>query len=97
MQVQVSLDENGLFDLMYPKSATGELGPVHSIRVPGNGAASVYYPLRMTSLGNVPVRVTAVSELAADAVIRDVYVRVSSIWLGLVTLHPNITVEKFCA
>ena len=77
LQVEVSLNENGLFDLVYPNNDNREFGPVHSIRVPGNGAASVYYPLRMTSLGNVPVRVTAVSELATDAVIRDVYVRVS--------------------
>ena len=79
LQIEVSLTESSQFELIIPGIDALAAGAVRQLQVPADGATSVYYPLRISALGDVPVTVIAVSEIAADAVTRRLFVRVSAV------------------
>ena len=71
------MSDSTQFELILPGDDAEAAGAVRQLQVPADGALSVYYPIRISDLGDVPVTVTAVSETAADAVTRRLFVRVS--------------------
>jgi len=46
------------------------------VDVPAGGAFSIKFPIRISVLGEIPIRVTAISDSARDSVIRTVFVKV---------------------
>ena len=74
------MSESDSFELIIPGENALDAGMSRLLRVPADGAISVYFPLRMAELGEVPVTVTALSALANDAVTRRVFVRVSDLF-----------------
>ncbi|CAK8680732.1 unnamed protein product [Clavelina lepadiformis] len=75
LQVQLKLAESDKFELLIPGDDVDVAGPDRLLTLPPDGAVSVKFPVRMTMLGEVPITVSAVSELAGDALTRNVYVR----------------------
>jgi len=71
------LTESDQFELIIPGIDARAAGAVRQLQVPADGAISVYYPIQISALGEVPVTVSAISELATDAVTRRLFVRVS--------------------
>lgn len=72
----LTLAESEKFELVLTGDDAEAAGRVRYLQVPADGATSVYFPLRMNTLGEVPVTVSALSELAQDGVTRRVFVRV---------------------
>jgi len=76
-QANLQLGSINKFELIIPGNDSVAAGPSREITVPSNGAISVKFPIRANTLGEVPITVSATSELASDALTRVVYVRVS--------------------
>jgi len=76
-QANFHLGSSNKFELIIPGNDSVAAGPRRKITVPSNGAISVKFPIRVNTLGEVPITVSATSELASDALTRVVYVRVS--------------------
>nr|CAB3229046.1 alpha-2-macroglobulin homolog precursor [Phallusia mammillata] len=75
LTVELSLGQSTQYELLLPGDDPIAAGPIRNIFVPANGATSVKFPLRMLDLGDVPITVQAISEIAGDALTRKVFVR----------------------
>jgi CD109 antigen len=51
----------------------------HTILVPSENGATVLFPVKLTHLGEIPIRVIAVSPTASDAITQKILVKVN-IW-----------------
>ena len=74
MSLDLRLNEG--FELIVPGDDMDIAGPSRMFNIPADGSYSVAYPLRMTSIGDVPVKVTARTESGYDSLVRKVHVKV---------------------
>jgi len=77
VEVSLKLHENtdGSFELLIPGGDDKVAGNVRKMSVKSQSSVSISFPLRMTSLGDVAVQVSATSSFASDSLIRKINVQ----------------------
>ena len=75
----MELETNDKFELIIPGDDFDIAGPVIDFVVPAEGAFSISFPVTMSTVGDVPFTVKALSPLAADVLTRNVFVKVSTL------------------
>lgn len=77
------LDMNDAFEIILTSNEINATGNQQSIFVPSEDGKTVQFPIKPTQLGEIPIKVTAISSAASDAIIQKVLVKVNSLQLGL--------------
>ena len=76
MTLKLHDNTDGGFELLIPGGDDKVAGNVRKLTVKSQSSVSVSFPLRMTSLGDVSVQVSATSSFASDSLIRKIDVQV---------------------
>ena len=77
----MKLVESDDFKLEMPVDDLDVAGPVRRITIPADSSISVSFPVRMTTIGDVDIKVVALSNRAYDSLIRTVHVNVRFVYL----------------
>lgn len=83
LQVTVILDVNDAFDVILTSNEINATENQQSISVPSEDGKTVQFPIKPKQLGEIPIKVTALSSAASDAIMQKVLVKVNSLQLGL--------------
>lgn len=83
LQVTVILDTNDAFEIVLTSNEINATENQQSISVPSEDGKTVQFPIKPKQLGEIPIKVTAISSAASDAIIQKVLVKVNSLQLGL--------------
>ena len=76
MSLKLHENTDGSFELLIPGGDDKVAGNVRKMSVKSQSSVSISFPLRMTSLGDVAVQVSATSSFASDSLIRKINVQV---------------------
>lgn len=82
LQVTLILDMNDAFEIILTSNEINATANQQSISVPSEDGKTVQFPIKPKQLGEIRIKVTAISSAASDAVIQKVLVKVSSLQLG---------------
>ena len=74
----MTLEKSDGYELVLPVNDLQISGPVRKFTVAKENSNSVWFPVRLTRVGDVNIAVKAESSIAADALVRTIYVRVRS-------------------
>ncbi|OWK57705.1 CD109 antigen [Lonchura striata] len=74
-EVSVILDMNDAFEIMLTSNEINATANQQSVSVPSEDGKTVQFPIKPKQLGEIPIKVTAVSSAASDAVIQKVLVK----------------------
>ncbi|KAJ7427634.1 CD109 antigen [Willisornis vidua] len=74
-EVTVILDMNDAFEIILTSNEINATENQQSVSVPSEDGKTVQYPIKPKQLGEIPIKVTAVSSAASDAVIQKVLVK----------------------
>ncbi|KAL2306732.1 hypothetical protein Nmel_004665, partial [Mimus melanotis] len=75
-EVTVILDMNDAFEIILTSNEINATTNQQSISVPSEDGKTVQFPIKPKQLGEIPIKVTAISSAASDAVIQKVLVKV---------------------
>ncbi|NXS99722.1 CD109 protein, partial [Jacana jacana] len=78
-EVTVILDMDDAFDIILTSNEVNATENQQSVSVPSEDGKTVQFPIRPRQLGEIPIRVTAISPAAADAVLRKVLVKAEGV------------------
>ena len=73
----MKLVESDDFNLEMPVDDLDLAGPVRKVTIPADSSISISFPVRMTTIGDVDIKVVALSNIAYDSLIRTIHVKVS--------------------
>ena len=73
----MKLVESEDFNLEMPVDDLDLAGPVRKVTIPADSSISISFPVRMTTIGDVDIKVVALSNIAYDSLIRTIHVKVS--------------------
>ncbi|NXX04486.1 CD109 protein, partial [Larus smithsonianus] len=79
VEVTVILDMNDAFEIILTSNEINATENQQSISVPSEDGKTVQFPIKPRQLGEIPIKVTAMSSAASDAVIQKVLVKVNSL------------------
>uniref|UniRef100_A0A8C0VKH5 CD109 molecule n=1 Tax=Cyanistes caeruleus TaxID=156563 RepID=A0A8C0VKH5_CYACU len=74
-EVTVILDMNDAFEVILTSNEINATANQQSISVPSEDGKTVQFPIKPKQLGEIPIKVTAISSAASDAVIQKVLVK----------------------
>ncbi|XP_048792210.1 CD109 antigen [Lagopus muta] len=74
-EVNVILDMNDAFEIILTSNEINATGNQQSIFVPSEDGKTVQFPIKPKQLGEIPIKVTAISSAASDAIIQKVLVK----------------------
>ncbi|NXK28207.1 CD109 protein, partial [Arenaria interpres] len=74
-EVTVILDMNDAFEIILTSNEINATESQQSISVPSEDGKTIQFPIKPRQLGEIPLKVTAISSAAADAVVRQVLVK----------------------
>uniref|UniRef100_A0A8D0FT82 CD109 antigen n=1 Tax=Strix occidentalis caurina TaxID=311401 RepID=A0A8D0FT82_STROC len=74
-EVTVILDMNDAFEIILTSNEINATEDQQSISVPSEDGRTVQFPIKPKQLGEIPIKVTAVSSAASDAIIQKVLVK----------------------
>ncbi|NXC86718.1 CD109 protein, partial [Cercotrichas coryphoeus] len=74
-EVTVILDMNDAFEIILTSNEINATANQQSISVPSEDGKTVQFPIKPKQLGEIPIKVTAISSAASDAVIQKVLVK----------------------
>ncbi|NWS65757.1 CD109 protein, partial [Crotophaga sulcirostris] len=74
-EVTVILDVNDAFEIILTSNEINATEDQQSISVPSEDGKTVQFPIKPKQLGEIPIKVTAISSAASDAVIQKVLVK----------------------
>uniref|UniRef100_A0A8C3LQ50 CD109 antigen n=1 Tax=Chrysolophus pictus TaxID=9089 RepID=A0A8C3LQ50_CHRPC len=75
VEVNVMLDMNDAFEVILTSNEINATGNQQSIFVPSEDGKTVQFPIKPKQLGEIPIKVTAISSAASDAIIQKVLVK----------------------
>ncbi|KGL88563.1 CD109 antigen, partial [Charadrius vociferus] len=75
VEVTVILDMNDAFEIILTSNEINATGNQQSISVPSEDGKTVQFPIKPKQLGEIPIKVTAISSAASDAIIQKVLVK----------------------
>ncbi|XP_074752015.1 CD109 antigen isoform X3 [Athene noctua] len=74
-EVTVILDMNDAFEIILTSNEINATEDQQSISVPSEDGRTVQFPIKPKQLGEIPIKVTAVSSAASDAIVQKVLVK----------------------
>uniref|UniRef100_A0A8C3K5J9 CD109 antigen n=1 Tax=Calidris pygmaea TaxID=425635 RepID=A0A8C3K5J9_9CHAR len=74
-EVTVILDMNDAFEIILTSNEVNATENQQSVSVPSEDGKTIQFPIKPRQLGEIPLKVTAISSAAADAVVRQVLVK----------------------
>ncbi|KAI1241136.1 hypothetical protein IHE44_0009599 [Lamprotornis superbus] len=77
-EVTVILDMNDAFEIILTSNEINATANQQSVSVPSEDGKTVQFPIKPKQLGEIPIKVTAISSAASDAVIQKVLVKAVS-------------------
>ncbi|XP_053136283.1 CD109 antigen [Hemicordylus capensis] len=84
-EVTVTLDTNDTFEILIVSNDINAMGNQRSVWVASEDAKTIIFPIKPKQIGEIPIRVTAISSIAADAVLQKVLVKAE----GLEQFHSQ--------
>ncbi|XP_017586564.1 PREDICTED: CD109 antigen isoform X1 [Corvus brachyrhynchos] len=75
VEVTVILDMNDAFEIILTSNEINATANQQSISVPSEDGKTVQFPIKPKQLGEIPIKVTAISSVASDAVIQKILVK----------------------
>ncbi|XP_041901716.1 CD109 antigen-like isoform X2 [Corvus kubaryi] len=75
VEVTVILDMNDAFEIILTSNEINATANQQSISVPSEDGKTVQFPIKPKHLGEIPIKVTAISSVASDAVIQKILVK----------------------
>ncbi|XP_026856595.2 CD109 antigen [Electrophorus electricus] len=75
LEVVVILDESNMFDLVTSEGAVSLAVATHRVRVWGKSHATVFFPIRATELGHMPISLRALALYTSDSVFHTILVK----------------------
>ncbi|KFV62119.1 CD109 antigen, partial [Dryobates pubescens] len=78
-EVTVILDMNEAFEIILTSNEVNATGNQESVSVPSEDGKTLQFPIRPKQLGEIPIRVTATSSAASDAVLQTVLVKAEGV------------------
>lgn len=79
LQVTVILDMNDAFEMILTSNEINATENQQSVSVPSEDGKTVQFPIKPKQLGEIPIKVTAISSAASDAIIQKVLVKVDTL------------------
>uniref|UniRef100_A0A8B9R093 CD109 antigen n=1 Tax=Anas platyrhynchos TaxID=8839 RepID=A0A8B9R093_ANAPL len=74
-EVNVILDVSDAFDIILTSNEVNATGHQQSVFVPSEDGKTVQFPIKPKQLGEIPIKVTAISSAASDAIIQKILVK----------------------
>ncbi|XP_053237251.1 CD109 antigen isoform X1 [Podarcis raffonei] len=74
-EVTVTLDTSDTFEILIVSNDINAMGNQRSVWVPSEAAKTVIFPIKPKQIGEIPIRVTAISPIASDALLQKVLVK----------------------
>ncbi|NXX84199.1 CD109 protein, partial [Urocolius indicus] len=78
-EVTVILDMNDAFEIILTSNEINATENQQSVSVPSEDGETVQFPIKPKQLGEIPIKVTAISSAASDAVIQKVLVKAEGV------------------
>ncbi|XP_068021293.1 CD109 antigen [Melanerpes formicivorus] len=78
-EVTVTLDMDEAFEIILTSNEINATGNQESVSVPSEDGKTLQFPIRPKQLGEIPIRVTATSSAASDAVLQTVLVKAEGV------------------
>lgn len=72
----MTLDTSDTFEILIISNDINTLGNQRSVWVPHEDGKTVIFPIKPKQIGEIPLRVTAISSIASDALLQKVLVKV---------------------
>lgn len=73
----VTLDLSDTFEILITSNEINATGNQQSVLVPSEDAKTVNFPIKPKQLGEIPIKVAAISPTASDAILQKVLVKVN--------------------
>ncbi|KAL7987953.1 hypothetical protein Chor_006872 [Crotalus horridus] len=74
-EVTVTLDMSDSFEIFIISNDINAIGNQHSIWIPSEDGKTVFFPIMPKQIGEIPIRVTAISPIASDAILQRLLVK----------------------
>ncbi|KAH0622086.1 hypothetical protein JD844_024050, partial [Phrynosoma platyrhinos] len=74
-EVTVTLDTSDTFEILIISNDINAMGNQRSVWVPSEDGKTVIFPIKPKQIGEIPIRVTAISPVASDALLQKVLVK----------------------
>nr|XP_060608900.1 CD109 antigen [Anolis sagrei ordinatus] len=84
-EVTVTLDTSDTFEILIISNDINAMGNQRSVWVPSEDGRTVIFPIKPKQIGEIPIRVTAISPIASDALFQKVLVKAE----GLEQFHSQ--------
>ncbi|XP_066478804.1 CD109 antigen [Tiliqua scincoides] len=84
-EVTVTLDTSDSFEILIISNDINTMGNQRSVSVPSKDGKAVIFPIKPKQIGEIPIRVTAISSIGSDALLQKVIVKAE----GLEQFHSH--------
>ncbi|KAM3856320.1 CD109 antigen [Vipera latastei] len=74
-EVTVTLDTSDSFEIFIISNDINAIGNQHSVWIPSEDGKTVFFPIKPKQIGEIPIRVTAISPVASDAILQRLLVK----------------------
>lgn len=72
----VTLDKSDSFEIFVLSNDINAIGNQHTVWIASEDGKTVFFPIMPKQIGEIPIRVTAVSPIASDAILQRLLVKV---------------------
>ncbi|XP_034287784.1 CD109 antigen [Pantherophis guttatus] len=74
-EVTVILDTSDSFEIFVISNDINAIGNQHTVWIPSEDGKTVFFPIMPKQIGEIPIRVTAISTIASDAILQRLLVK----------------------
>ncbi|XP_058032225.1 CD109 antigen [Ahaetulla prasina] len=74
-EVTVTLETSDSFEIFVISNDINAIGNQHTVWIPSEDGKTVFFPIKPKQIGEIPIRVTAISPIASDAILQRLLVK----------------------
>uniref|UniRef100_A0A8C5RJE5 CD109 molecule n=1 Tax=Laticauda laticaudata TaxID=8630 RepID=A0A8C5RJE5_LATLA len=74
-EVTVTLDMSDSFEIFIISNDINATGNQHTVWIPSEDGKTIFFPIKPKQIGEIPIRVTAISSIASDAILQRLLVK----------------------
>uniref|UniRef100_A0A670YKG3 CD109 antigen n=1 Tax=Pseudonaja textilis TaxID=8673 RepID=A0A670YKG3_PSETE len=74
-EVTVTLDMSDSFEIFILSNDINAIGNQHTVWVPSEDGKTIFFPIKPKQIGEIPIKVTAISPIASDAILQRLLVK----------------------
>ncbi|ETE63520.1 antigen, partial [Ophiophagus hannah] len=74
-EVTVTLDTSESFEIFIISNDINAIGNQHTVWIPSEDGKTIFFPIKPKQIGEIPIRVTAISSIASDAILQRLLVK----------------------